>query len=709
MTLHADLTSTLEKLDLVAIDVNEGWTIIRRRLFIDLFIKEEPFSSVEVLYHYPTQKIVVRIFGQTTLVKGGTLSDIVQNVFRKKPCFGVWEDLNDTMGGALDLMHVIDHVKKRYYSPQCSVFSEEKYGEDRFDMTPGLCRACKALAPRISECYKPLLEDEPHKWDDVNFHDSSDSSDWIPEEEDIEIDLRPKVQMDVDVEVHEVQEVNAGCDDYELQEEALGTPREVGSSTKLDTPTDLVGKTIAAALNQAVAKGDLSTDPLKGKKKIVLLTRDANGKLVKADPSLLKGKKIVVQKPLVTSKVQWARKVQLVAKGEYKGKERPFADDSHWVKYLYPTGSHTECSECGQKCHNPATLQKHLQRVHYFSWYHCPVCLLWKNQVNDIVNHARDQHHDNGQLLIKCPNCEQDLLSSSLTTHVQRCLKRIYKVSKCPEQRWPGSRIKSLKQCAFCKFTYNTRKDYNKHLSHHPEALLCKNEGCSYITDDERHLDHHTAMKHGRQGDDLLYCDQCAKPFTTRHALSSHIKKEHGSAEEQFKYHCSFCNSSFPSKSRRDIHQNVEHLKQSYPCEICGKTYSLQSTVRKHVETVHADKESKEKTKMQCSICGKWLSCEYTLKSHMRTHTGEKPYKCNFCDESFVSATWMGIHRRKMHPVQWQEEVKRRQEKSVLKRKHNDHAERLGEAQSNHDTTQDTSQSNIDSQSRQDFGFQGWS
>lgn len=110
-----------------------------------------------------------------------------------------------------------------------------------------------------------------------------------------------------------------------------------------------------------MAKGDLSTDPLKGKKKIVLLTRDANGKLVKADPSLLKGKKIVVQKPLVTSKVQWARKVQLVAKGEYKGKERPFADDSHWVKYLYPTGSHTECSECGQKCHNPATLQKHLQ------------------------------------------------------------------------------------------------------------------------------------------------------------------------------------------------------------------------------------------------------------------------------------------------------------------------------------------------------------
>ena len=114
-------------------------------------------------------------------------------------------------------------------------------------------------------------------------------------------------------------------------------------------------------MNQAVAKGDLTSDPLKGKKKIVFLTKDASGNLVKADPSLLKGKKIKVQKPVVTSKVQMARKVQLVAKGEYKGKERPFAEDYQWMKYLFPNGDQNRCSECGQSCHKPATLQKHLQ------------------------------------------------------------------------------------------------------------------------------------------------------------------------------------------------------------------------------------------------------------------------------------------------------------------------------------------------------------
>ena len=52
MSRHPDLSSILEKLDLVAVNVNEGWTVIRRRMFIDLFIGEEPYSSMEVFHHY---------------------------------------------------------------------------------------------------------------------------------------------------------------------------------------------------------------------------------------------------------------------------------------------------------------------------------------------------------------------------------------------------------------------------------------------------------------------------------------------------------------------------------------------------------------------------------------------------------------------------------------------------------------------------------
>ena len=54
MPIHIDLAPTLEKLDLVVVDLNEGWTVIRRRTFIDLFIGEEPYSSVDVFHHDPS-------------------------------------------------------------------------------------------------------------------------------------------------------------------------------------------------------------------------------------------------------------------------------------------------------------------------------------------------------------------------------------------------------------------------------------------------------------------------------------------------------------------------------------------------------------------------------------------------------------------------------------------------------------------------------
>ena len=112
----------------------------------------------------------------------------------------------------------------------------------------------------------------------------------------------------------------------------------------------------------------------------------------------------------------------------------------------------------------------------------------------------------------------------------------------------------------------------------------------------------------------------------------------------------------FRSQAQLHRHINTVHLKKSFTCEICGASFGLLSGLRGHIDKVH----NKDKWRKQCSVCQRWLSTPETLASHMRTHTGEKPYKCNFCDETFVSGTWMGIHRRKMHPQQWKEELEKR-------------------------------------------------
>lgn len=113
-----------------------------------------------------------------------------------------------------------------------------------------------------------------------------------------------------------------------------------------------------STLNQAVTKAELVSDPSKGRKKIFILKKDGNGKLIKADSSILKGKKIVVQQASATHNVELAHKAQMVAKGEYSAKERPFGVNDNWVKYLCPTGY---CSVCGQHFRNMRALQKHMQ------------------------------------------------------------------------------------------------------------------------------------------------------------------------------------------------------------------------------------------------------------------------------------------------------------------------------------------------------------
>jgi len=95
----------------------------------------------------------------------------------------------------------------------------------------------------------------------------------------------------------------------------------------------------------------------------------------------------------------------------------------------------------------------------------------------------------------------------------------------------------------------------------------------------------------------------------------------------------------------------------------------LKTDLKQHMMKAH-DKES---MKRQCKICNVWLYNIDKLKIHTRSHTGEKPLKCDFCEDTFANHSNRSQHRSLYHADSWKAEKERRQ--WILDNKHRDPSE----------------------------------
>lgn len=177
-----------------------------------------------------------------------------------------------------------------------------------------------------------------------------------------------------------------------------------------------------------------------------------------------------------------------------------------------------------------------------------------------------------------------------------------------------------------------------------------------------------SSKKHGSTR--MHRCSYCKKRFQTQLKLNGHIRFHTGETP----FACRMCPKKFHVMQALKVHSQRIHKGQVDSTEddqSCSPKNKLQQPLKTMSQSPlpsspeSPDEQEKKRNRHKsllskwhtmgtscnegyvCLVCQKISRSKYMLIEHFRIHTGEKPLKCELCNEKFRYRSQLSMHRRR--------------------------------------------------------------